>query len=140
MEFVPPDHRAALARFVHSYEGQAERSIRAATEVFDFYCHLFGDDRLGRSHRSLVNAVLAYFVVPEDLLPEADLGPWGLLDDLYLAAHVFRMLDREVERAVIDDAWRSEHDLWMVMETIYKETRSALGKQTKDVLRLAGLN
>lgn len=140
MEFQPPEFRATLARFVDGYEGQAQNSIKAASLVFDFYARLFGDDRIGRSHRALVNSVLAYFVVPEDLLPEAELGPWGLLDDLYLSAYVFRLLNKELQREVLDDAWQGEDGLSDTMETIYRETRSALGKQTKDVLRLAGLS
>lgn len=140
MEFEPPDYRASLARFVDGYRGQAQTAIAATGMVFDFYARLFGDDRIKRSHRALVNAVLAYFVVPEDLLPEAELGPWGLLDDLYLAAYVYRLLDREVSREVLRDAWRGDADLHQTMDTIYKETRGVLGKQTKDVLRLAGLN
>lgn len=140
MEFEPPDYRASLSRFVDGYRGEAQRAIAATGMVFDFYARLFGDARIGRSHRALVNAVLSYFVVPEDLLPEAELGPWGLLDDLYLSAHVYRMLDRELPREILREAWRGDDDLHQTMDTIYKETRAALGKQTKDVLRLAGLN
>jgi len=140
MEFEPPDYRASLARFVDGYRGEAQRAIGATGMVFDFYARLFGDARIGRTHRGLVNAVLSYFVVPEDLLPEAELGPWGLLDDLYLSAHVYRLLEREVPREVLHEAWRGDEELETMMDTIYKETRSALGKQTKDVLRLAGLS
>jgi uncharacterized membrane protein YkvA (DUF1232 family) len=83
--------------------------------------------------------VLAYFVVPDDVLPEAELGPYGLLDDLYLAAHVYRMLRRQLPRDVLEDAWSEDDARDHVMDVVYAESRGALGKLRKDVLRVAGL-
>nr|WP_255216241.1 DUF1232 domain-containing protein [Pseudenhygromyxa sp. WMMC2535] len=98
------------------------------------------DERVRGNARSLVAAVLAYFVLPDDVLPEADLGPYGLLDDLYLAGHVFRMLRRELRPQVLEDAWREDEDMLAAMEEVYVQSRSALGKLRKDVLRVAGLS
>jgi uncharacterized membrane protein YkvA (DUF1232 family) len=83
--------------------------------------------------------VLAYFVIPDDVLPEADLGPYGMLDDLFLASHVYRRLVRMLEPEVLADAWVEDDDLHAVMDLVYSQSRSALGKQRKDVLQLAGL-
>ncbi len=139
MALQAPEFRVALARFVADYEGPAGNSIRAAQHVFDWYARLWAQDQVGRQHRALLATVLAYFVVPDDVLPEEELGPWGLVDDLYLAAHVFRILARELPAEVITAAWDGENEVGDVMARVHAETRTQLGKQARDVLRLAGI-
>ena len=137
--FEAPDYRAQIRRFVHGYVGAHQHAILRAGDVFDFYARLMMDERVAGNARVLVASVLAYFVVPDDVLPEADLGPYGMLDDLHLAAHVYRMLRREVPREVLEDAWVEEDALEDVMDVVYTESRAALGKLRRDVLRVAGL-
>ena len=140
MSFEAPDYRAGLRRFVHGYTGAHQEAILRAGDVFDFYARLMVDPRVSGNARGLVASVLAYFVVPDDVLPEADLGPYGMLDDLHLAAHVFRMLRRQLPREVLLEAWGEDDPVEEVMDLVYSESRAALGKQRKDVLRLAGLS
>lgn len=137
--FDAPDYAAALRRFVHEYRGARQRSVRLAPDVFSFYARLLIDPRLPRRARPVVTSVLAYFVIPDDVLPEAELGPFGLMDDLYAAAYGFRRLRREVPAALLVDAWRGDVPVSDAMATVYSESRRALGKRTKDVLRMAGL-
>jgi uncharacterized membrane protein YkvA (DUF1232 family) len=139
MSFIAPDYRAEIRRFVSDYTGEYETAILRAGDVFDFYTRLMVDPRVTGEARSLVAVVLAYFVVPDDVLPEAELGPYGMLDDLFLASHVYRQLARMLEPAVLADAWIEDDALHEVMDVVYTQSRNALGKQRKDVLRLAGL-
>ncbi|MCR9163743.1 MAG: YkvA family protein [Nannocystaceae bacterium] len=137
--FEAPDYAAALGRFVHDYTGTRERAVRLAPDVFNFYAKLLVDGRLSKDARTIVTSVLAYFVVPDDVLPEADLGPLGLMDDLYAAAYGFRMLRREVRGEVLVDAWTGDDVLEDAMAVVYTQTRAELGKKTKEVLQMAGL-
>lgn len=139
MGFDAPDYLASLRTFVDAYEGPAQRAVAAAPAVFEFYARLFGDTTLSRDARSMVNAVLAYFVVPEDVLPEAEFGPFGLVDDLFVAGHVFRILRRELPRGAVAHAWQGDGDVDAVMDLIYTEARGELGKRSREVLKLAGL-
>lgn len=141
MDFQAPDYEAELRRCVHGYTGSYARTVHRTPDLFDFYARLFSDDRLPPHARPLVNAVLAYFVVPEDVMPEETLGPYGLLDDVFLAAHVYRLLSRQhLPQELLADAWRSEDDLDEVMAEAYTDGRAALGKNRKDVLRMAGVS
>ena len=139
MVFEVPDYAASLGRFVHEYQGTRERAVRLAPEVFTFFARLLVDPRLPRADRHTVTAVLAYFVVPDDVMPEAELGPLGLIDDLYAAAYAYRLLRRELPGDLLFDAWVGDDDLDDAMSVVYSETRAELGKRTKDVLRMAGL-
>lgn len=134
-----PDYRAALAAFVQSYRGTRYRTVCRAPEVFGFYQALFSDPRVPRHARPTISAVLACFVVTDDVMPEEDLGPEGLLDDLFVAAHAFRQLRREVGGHILLEAWKGEGDLESVMDEVYADGRGALGKKARDVIRLAGL-
>ena len=140
MPFPVPDYAAALHRFVHDYEGSRAQAVRLVPVVFSFYARLLVDERLSRDARTIVTSVLAYFVVPDDVLPEAELGPVGLLDDLYAAAYAYRILRRELPQHVLADAWDADEQIDEAMSLAYSETRAELGKRTRDVLRMAGLS
>jgi uncharacterized membrane protein YkvA (DUF1232 family) len=129
----------SLRDFVQGYTGAHERAVLRAPEVYEFFAHLFADDRVHRDARQLVNGVLAYFVAPGDVLPEEDLGPYGLLDDLFVATHAFRLLRRELPDEVILAAWTGDGDLDDVFNLVHTESRAAVGKKSRDALRMAGL-
>jgi uncharacterized membrane protein YkvA (DUF1232 family) len=139
MPFEAPEFLASLRSFVAQYQGARQHAILRAPDVFELFARLFAEPELPREARGMINAVLAYFVVPDDVLPEAELGPFGLLDDLFVAAHVFRILRRELPAGAIDRAWLGEGDVDEVMDVIHGETRAELGKRTREALRLAGL-
>ena len=139
MSFVAPDYRAQLREFVHGYAGAHQGAILRAGDVFDFYARLMIDRRVSGEARTLIALVLAYFVLPDDVLPEGDLGPYGMLDDLYLAGHVFRVIRRELPAKLLREAWIEDEDLFEVMDVVYSESRAALGKLRKDVLAIVGL-
>jgi uncharacterized membrane protein YkvA (DUF1232 family) len=140
LELEVPDYAASLRRFVDGYQGARERAVLLAPEVFTFFARLLVDPRLTRDARHVVTSVLAYFVAPDDVLPEAELGPLGLLDDLYAAAHAYRTLRRELPIEMLCAAWEGDDDLDEAMALVHAETRAELGKRTKDVLRMAGLS
>lgn len=137
--FDAPDYASSLRRFVQEYRGVRQRSVKLAPDIFSFYARLMVSPNLPRRARPVVTAVLAYFVVPDDVLPEAELGPLGLMDDLYAASYAYRRLRRELPDALLVEAWVGDVPLADAMSTVYTETRRALGKRTKDVLKMAGL-
>jgi hypothetical protein len=61
------------------------------------------------------------------------------MDDLFVAAHCYRILRRELAPEIVPAAWIGEGDLDDVMDQVYSECRAELGKRTKEVLKLAGL-
>lgn len=135
-----PNYSNELRAFSQDYRGPRERAVRHASDVFEFYTRVFVRARLNRQQQSVVNAVLAYFVVPDDLFPEEKLGPFGLVDDLYVAGYAFKLLRREVSYDELLSCWDGEAALEVVMDEIYRECRAEIGKKGKDALRLAGLS
>ena len=140
MEFEAPDYAAELRKCVRGYRGAYERSVLCCADVFELFATLFVHRQLPQPARPLVNAVLAYFVAQRDVMPEEQLGPYGLLDDLFVAAHAFRLLERELAGTdILARAWTGDGELSQVMEHVYQESRAAVGKHRREVLRMAGL-
>jgi uncharacterized membrane protein YkvA (DUF1232 family) len=137
--FEAPDYASSLRSFVEGYEGSRQQVVRLAPEVFTFFARLMVDSSLSRDARHMVTSVLAYFVAPDDVMPEAELGPLGLMDDLFAASHAYRTLRRELPVETLRAAWQADEDLDEAMAMVHSETKAELGKRTKDVLRMAGL-
>lgn len=135
-----PDYAKQLREFCQDYDGPRGRAVRHAPDIFEFYTKLFVRVRLNRDQHAIVNSVVAYFVVPDDLFPEEVLGPFGLVDDLYVAAYAFRLLRRELAPEELGICWNGEYELEKVMDEVYRECRAEIGKKGKDALRLAGLS
>ena len=132
------DFTQILRTAVRDYRGARERAIHRAGDVFDFYSNLFADSRVTGENRAIVNAVLAYFVVGKDVIPEEVYGPIGYIDDLYVASHAFRILRRELPGDLLIHAWAADGDLDETMEIVFRESRGEIGKRSREILRLAG--
>ncbi|NUP07925.1 MAG: DUF1232 domain-containing protein [Polyangiaceae bacterium] len=157
MAFEAPSFAESLRLRVDTYDGAHGAAIRWAPDVFELFARLFAEPELPDHARPMVNAVLAYFVAPHDVLPE-DLGPFGLLDDLFVAAHAYHLLRRELPEELLERAWRrrgksppqsvrgkrnkdddGDGVLEDVMAVVRAESRAAVGKQARSVLKMAGL-
>ena len=149
----------ALRACVRDYDGAHSAAIKRAPDVFELYSRLFAEPELPDHARPIVNAVLAYFVAPHDVMSDEELGPFGLLDDLYVAAHAYQLLRRELPGELLDKAWKRrgrsppasipgrrrkkeddrDGDVEEVMAVIRTESRAAVGKNGRAALKMAGL-
>lgn len=139
MAFEPPSYANALRACVAGYEGSHAPTVLRVVDIFELFARLFAHPDLPPNARPIVNAVLAYFVAPVDVMSEEELGPYGLVDDIYVATHAFHVLRREVPDDVMQDAWIGEGDLDDVMNRARSDSKSALGKEGRAALRMAGL-
>jgi len=133
------EYTRALRAFVEGYSGPHDRAVRRAPEVFELFSRLFSCEELDRASRQMINGVLAYFVAPGDVMPEDTIGPYGLLDDLFVASHAYRLLRRELPVDLVNASWCAEGDVDEVMDLVHTESKAAVGKKGRDALRMAGL-
>lgn len=120
------------------YMGPRSRVIRRMPDLYRFYTTLYADADLPRAARPIVSKVLAYFVVQDDVIPDDEAGPMGFIDDVYVAAHGYRLLCREVGGQRLNDAWPADDDLHDVMNDAYREARAEVSKKLRHILELAG--
>lgn len=77
---------------------------------------LFRDKRVSLRLRIFVGAVLAYVISPIDLLPEAILGPIGLLDDFVLVIFAIDLLFSETDQEIIYEHWDGDDNLLTIIQ------------------------
>jgi uncharacterized membrane protein YkvA (DUF1232 family) len=137
--FEPPSYADALRNCVRGYEGSHARAVLSVVDIFEFFSHLFASPALPPSARPVINAVLAYFVAPNDVMSEEELGPFGLLDDIYVATHAYHLIRADIPEDERQRAWTGEGDLDEVMAMARAESRVACGKLARAALKMAGI-
>ncbi|MGH7545998.1 MAG: DUF1232 domain-containing protein [Gemmatimonadota bacterium] len=100
---------------------------------------LANDPRLQHRHRQWVNAAIAYFVTPDDVLSEEAHGAYGYLDDIFVSAYVSDRIAREVGWSVIDEAWKGDLPARDIARSVLEREQELLGDQGEEALRSAGL-
>ena len=86
---------AMLEKDVAGYEGKFSHLIARAPALYRMMTRLLDDRDLPRSMSPLVIAAIAYFILPEDIIPEEKYGPIGYVDDIYLCAFVANEVRKE---------------------------------------------
>ena len=139
------DHRIQVTDFYHileetvsGYDGKREAVIRQAPAMFRLLTNLLEDPRMPQERRYLLNAGIAYFVTPYDVIPEEMLGLEGFIDDMFLASWVVSKL--ECEPVLLRENWEGDGDAVAVVAAILEESSRAVGDEQQDqILSFVGL-
>lgn len=126
---------------VAGYEGENAALVRMVPDFFQLMVNLMEDRRVSRSCRPLLNAAVAYFLAPHDVMPEAVYGAEGYADDLFLCAWVAnRILDEVQDASILVDGWRGEGDVLDHMERILAHETELIGDKRLEILDYVGLS
>lgn len=129
-----------LRQNLEGFDGENSEVVGYAPEFFDFYVQLLDDERFPQMGRLLVNAAIAYFVSPTDVIPEEEVGPAGYIDDVYLCAYVANRLRSTIDDEILAAAWPSDEDFHEVVDFLIDQTREKLDRSTRDeVTRYVGV-
>ena len=77
-----------LEKDISGYEGEFSDIIHQAPAFYRMMTRLLDDKDLPKSMSPQIIAAIAYFILPEDIIPEDKFGPVGYVDDIYLCAFV----------------------------------------------------
>ena len=91
MEATFKDFYDTLCENLETYSGEYESFIDYGPDLFKTLCELLNCD-IDHSLRLPICGAIAYYVTPEDVIPENIYGPYGYIDDIYLSAHVLKMV------------------------------------------------
>ncbi len=97
-------------------------------DFFHLLYKLMRDPRVPGDKKLKFAAVLAYFLTPLDLLPEAVLGPIGYMDDLALAAYVLNDFINQGDLDIIYEHWAGRSDVLASIQNILTVADYYLGK------------
>ncbi len=123
--------REKIKKWLESGEGKDHRwadILMLAPDMFYLLWKLSLDPEVPAKTRALLAGVVAYFVLPIDLLPEAVLGPVGYLDDIAIASYVLNKAVNQTSPEIMKKYWVGEHDVLMVIKNTLGVADAMLGK------------
>lgn len=91
MEAAFKDFYDTLCENLETYSGEYESFIDYGPDLFKLLCNLLNCD-VDHSLKLPICGAIAYYVTPEDVIPENIYGPYGYIDDIYLSSYVLRMV------------------------------------------------
>ena len=91
MDAVFKDYYDTLVENLETYSGEYESFIDYGPKLFKLLCDLLNCD-MEKSLRLPICGAIAYYVTPDDVIPENVYGPYGYIDDIYLSTHVLKMV------------------------------------------------
>ncbi|RLF60695.1 MAG: hypothetical protein DRN25_02060 [Thermoplasmata archaeon] len=124
----------AIRRNIESYVGPHSIIIKFAPDFFELMLRLYKKN-LPSPYKEMVRSVISYFVLPDDLLPESEMGPYGYLDDLYLCAYVIKKFeDNEDVSRIIKELWTLPVDVFMLSSQIVDELQNTQDTNLREVI------
>jgi uncharacterized membrane protein YkvA (DUF1232 family) len=113
----------SLKRNIKGYSGHFADIIKYTPDFYELFESLLKEKKFNNEIRTLFNLVVAYFVLPDDVVPEDEFGPFGYIDDLYLCVYVLDKLNTEKE--TINKYWKGTGDVFDLAAYIKKEIENA---------------
>jgi uncharacterized membrane protein YkvA (DUF1232 family) len=113
--------RGQIRDWLQSEEGrdhQWAEYLLFAPDLFHLLWKLSVDPEVPKSDKAKLAGVIAYFISPIDLMPEALLGPIGYVDDIALAAYVLNGMLNHTDPEVLRRHWAGDTDVLEVIKRI----------------------
>ena len=125
--------RVAIRRYLEKKGGAAGTAgefLMLVPDVFILLWRLVNDGRVNAKNKMLLGSGLAYYLFPLDIMPEALLGPIGLVDDLVFAVYLLNRMLTDIDPQILREHWSGSED---VLKTIQKVLNAADGLVGKDI-------
>lgn len=118
---------AAVEKKSGKLGADAVKVLLLVPDIFLLLVRLVLDKEVPRPARAMIGSVLAYFLLPIDLLPEALIGGAGLLDDLVLATAVLTQVFGGELEPYAKKHWSGPDDLRQVLHDVSAAAHRILG-------------
>lgn len=99
-----------------------------APDIFYLLIELMRDSEVAKSKKVKIGAVVAYFITPFDILPEALMGLIGYIDDVALSAYMLNDLFNNIDPELIKRHWAGDKNLLNVIQEILNDTDKFINK------------
>ena len=130
---------ALLEEDVSGYKGELSDLISNAPALYRLMTRLLDDPALPREMSQLVIAAIAYFILPEDVIPEDKYGPRGYVDDLFLCAFVADQVMRETgSEEILTRNWDGKVPIVPLITDILGREKELLGDKKENIMQYIG--
>lgn len=130
---------AMLEKDISGYEGEFSRLIAQAPALYKMMTRLLDDRALPRSMSPLVIAAIAYFILPEDIIPEEKYGAAGYVDDIYLCAFVANEVMKESSSPdILARNWDGKVPVIALVKEILDRENELIGDKKDRIMQYIG--
>ena len=133
------DFYDTLIENLEGYEGEYAYFINCGPNLFNLLCDLLSQKEISREMRLEISAAIAYYVAPDDIIPEEIYGPYGYIDDIFVSVYVLRKVAKEFGYDFLQNLWKHETDVKEVMDDCYDNSLELLEDKVHDILAYVGL-
>ncbi len=133
------DFYDTLIENLEGYEGEYAYFINCGPNLFNLLCDLLSQEEISRKMRLEISAAIAYYVTPDDIIPEEIYGPYGYIDDIFVSVYVLRKVANEFGYDFLQNLWKHETDIKEVMDDCYENSLDLLEDKVHSVLSYVGL-
>ena len=133
------DFYDTLIENLEGYEGEYAYFINCGPNLFNLLCDLLSQKEITREMRLEISAAIAYYVAPDDIIPEEIYGPYGYIDDIFVSVYVLRKVAKEFGYDFLQNLWKHETDVKEVMDDCYDNSLELLEDKVHAVLSYVGL-
>ncbi|VVB70611.1 Uncharacterised protein [uncultured archaeon] len=130
---------ALLEKDISNYEGQFSQLIHQAPALYRMMTRLLDAQALPREVSPLVIAAIAYFILPEDIIPEDKFGPAGYVDDIYLFAFVANeVMQSAGSEDILARNWDGKIPIVPLIKEILEREKELIGDQKEHIMQYIG--
>ena len=133
------DFYDTLIENLEGYDGEYAKFINCGPNLFNLLCELLSQKELSREMRLEISAAIAYYVVPDDIIPEEVYGPYGYIDDIFISVYVLRKVADEFGYEYLQNLWKHDSNVKEIMDDCYDNSLELLEDKVHAVLSYVGL-
>ncbi len=133
------DFYDTLRENLQNFRGKYDSYIDYGPDLFKLLVTLLENEKVTREQKTLINAALAYYIAPNDIIPEEIYGPFGYVDDIFICVYVLKELEKELGYKLLHELWDGEGELKEVVDECYEKSNEVVKDKIDDILKYVGL-
>jgi uncharacterized membrane protein YkvA (DUF1232 family) len=133
------DFYDTLRENLQNFRGKYDSYIDYGPELFKLLVDLLGEEKVDSEGRKLINAALAYYIAPKDVIPEEIYGPFGYVDDIFVCIYVIKLLEKKFGYDLLVEYWDGESELKAVVDECYEKSKEVVKDEIDEILKYVGL-
>lgn len=127
-----------LEKDIRSHRGKYKKLVKYCPPFFQLLCKILNDKVTDWNTKLMIDAALAYFVLPDDIIPDKEEA--GYVDDLFIVTHVLREIKDKVSPELITNNWEEKEDILLLIDKIYDESSKIVAQYSLDIIHKVGLH
>ena len=133
------DFYDTLIENLNSFEGDYASFIDCGPNLFNLLCDLLSQKEIKKDMRLEISAAIAYFVAPDDIIPEEIYGPYGYIDDIFISVYILRKVADEFGYDYLQNLWKHDSNVKEIIDDCYDNSLELLEDKVYPILVYVGL-